>query len=211
LQAYIGGDTSSIFNAAISKAGDNSLYGGSDSVTVLAPTNDAFRAAGITESTINSISASTVDSLLRYHFINQSANLQTGSYTSFASNLGSSVYGYGGSADSNYFNGAQSTRVDVTGSKATVYLLNTPLVIPFATGADYLHSDTALSFFSEALTHAGIDLAANSGWKRIGAYKQRISLCRICGPGCYRQCGFGNAETCNHVSCFARAIFCQQL
>lgn len=114
LQTYISGDTSlSIFNAAITRAGDKSLYSGSDSVTVLAPTNDAFRASGITTASINNMSSSAVDSLLRYHFINQSANLKTGNYNTYTSNLGSNVYGYGESADSNYFNGAQAMKISV--------------------------------------------------------------------------------------------------
>jgi uncharacterized surface protein with fasciclin (FAS1) repeats len=168
LQSYISGDTSlSIFNAAITKAGDGTLYGGTDSVTVLAPTNDAFRAAGISAASINNMSASAVDSLLRYHFINGSANLKTGSYNSYTSELGSRVYGYGGSTDSNYFNGAQATRVAVPGSTATVYRLNSTLGIPYGTGADYLQSDTSLSYFSEALTHSGINLSSDTGWTTV--------------------------------------------
>jgi len=168
LQTYISGDSSlSIFNAAISRAGDTHLYGGSDSVTVLVPTNDAFRAAGITAATINSMSSSAVDSLLRYHFINQSANLKTGTYTSYTSELGSKVYGYGGSTDSNYFNGARGVRVAVPGSKATVYRLNSALGVPYSTGADYLRSDTSLSYFSEALMRSGVNLSSDTGWTTV--------------------------------------------
>ena len=168
LQEYISGDTSlSIFNAAIVKSGDASLYAGMDSVTVLAPTNDAFRAAGISQSTIAGMSSSAVDSLLRYHFINQSADLNSGKYGTYTSDLGSSVYGYGGTTDSNYFNGAQATKVAVTNSKATVYRLNTVLGVPYSTGSGYLTSDTSLSYFNEALHRSGIDLSTDTGWTTV--------------------------------------------
>ena len=168
LQAYLSSDTSlSIYNAAVAKANDQTLYTGTDSVTVLVPTNDAFRAEGITAATINGMSSSAVDSLLRYHFIGQSANLKTGSYTSFNSKLGPAVYGFGGTTDSNYFNGSQATRIPVTGSTATVYRLNTPLGIPYATDSMFLNADTSLSLFKAALTRAGIDPSKNSGWTTI--------------------------------------------
>lgn len=168
LQAYISSDTSlSIYNAAVTKANDQALFTGTDSVTVLVPTNDAFRAEGITAATINSMSSSAVDSLLRYHFIGRSANLTNGSYTTFTSKLGPSVYGFGGTADSNYFNGSRATRVAVTGSPATVYRLNTPLGIPYATDSTFLNADTSLSFFKAALARAGLDPSKNTGWTTI--------------------------------------------
>ncbi len=168
LQAYISGDTSlSIYNAAITKANDASLFSGSDSVTVLAPTNDAFRAAGISASTINSMSSSAVDSLLRYHFISQSADLNTGKYTSFTSTLGAPIYGYGGTTDSNYFNGAQATRVMIPGSEATLYRLNSPLGIPYGSSTSYFAADTSLSYYNAALTRTGLDPSANSGWTTV--------------------------------------------
>jgi uncharacterized surface protein with fasciclin (FAS1) repeats len=168
LQAYITADTSlSIFNAAITKAGDAALYGSADSVTVLIPTNDAFRAAGISQSTINAMSSGAVDSLLKYHFINQGPDLKTGVYTPYTTKLGPNIYGYGGATGMNYYNGSQATMVSVPSSKATVYRLNTPLGVPFATNASYLSSDTSLTYFSAALTRAGIDLSQDTGWTTV--------------------------------------------
>jgi uncharacterized surface protein with fasciclin (FAS1) repeats len=133
------------------------LFAGSDSVMVLIPTNDAFRAAGISAATINRMTSTAVDSLLRYHFINKSADLIKGIYNTYTSDLGTSVYGYGGSMDSNYFNGARAMRATITGSKATVYRLNSILGIPYSSSSTYLGSDTSLSYFSAALTRAGLD------------------------------------------------------
>jgi transforming growth factor-beta-induced protein len=168
LQTYIAGDTSlSIYNAAIAKANDASLYAGSDSVTVLIPTNAAFRAEGISAATISSMSSTAVDSLLRYQYINQSADLNNGTYTTYNSYLGSPIYGYGGTADSNYFNGAQATKVLIPGSEATVYRLNTPLGIPYSSSSNYFASDTSLSYFNAALTRTGLNPSTNTGWTTV--------------------------------------------
>ncbi len=169
LQTYISSDTSlSIYNAAITKANDASLYAdGTDSITVLIPTNNAFRAEGITASTIASMSSTAVDSLIRYGIVNQSADLNTGKYTTFNSNLGTPIYGYGGSTDSNYFNGAQATRVAVPNSPATVYRLNTPIAVPYSSASNYFASDTSLSYFNAAMTRAGIDPSTYTGWNTV--------------------------------------------
>jgi hypothetical protein len=94
----------------------------------------------------------------------KSASLKTGSYGTYTSALGPSVYRYGGSTDSNYFNGGQATRVAIPGSNATVYRLNSTIGIPYSSGTAYLQSDTSLSYYSEALHHAGINLATDTGW-----------------------------------------------
>ena len=168
LQSYYRNDTSlSIFNAAVNKAGDQDLYGGSDSVTVLIPTNQAFRNAGITESTINSMSSAAVHSLLRYHLLNQSAHLVNGSYSGYITALGNKVYGYGGTTDSNYFNGSQASKSVISGSKATVYRLNTLLGVPYSTGSGYLASDTSYSYYQAALQRSGINMASDTGWHTI--------------------------------------------
>ncbi len=169
LQSLINTDTTlSVFYAAVSKSGDNSLYGGTDSVTVLIPTNAAFLSQGITASTIASMSTAAADSLVRYHFITGSATLASGSYNSFTSLLGPTVYGYGNTdGTSNYFNGSLAIKQTVSGSNATVYELNAPLRIPYASTAQLFSADTSLTYFNEALTHAGVSLTPVSGWNTV--------------------------------------------
>jgi uncharacterized surface protein with fasciclin (FAS1) repeats len=166
LQTYIANDTSlSIYQAAIVKANAEDRFKGTDSETVLIPTNDAFRAAGISQATINSMTQSQVDSLLRYHIISPAAALADSSYKSFTSSLGNPIYGMGGT--NSYFNGATATKATVTGSAATVYRLNTPLAVPFATGQDFLNSDTSYTFYNAALRRSGYDLSTDTGFTTV--------------------------------------------
>ena len=168
LQSYISQDTSlSIYNAALAKSGDKSLVSGDDSVTVLIPTNQAFRNAGITESSITNMTNGAADSLLRYHIVNGSIALQNGVYSPFTTALGNRVYGFGGVVDSNYFNGVQSSVVSVPGSKGTVYRLNAPLGVPFSDRSAYFNADTSLSLYAQAVQRAGIDISSDTGFTTV--------------------------------------------
>lgn len=169
LQAFINSDTSlSVFYTAIQKAADNSLYGGADSVTVLAPTNSAFALQGVTVSSISSMSVMLLDSLLRYHFIPSSATLITGIYTAYSSKLGPAVYGYGNTdGSSNYFNGSLAILQNIPGSMATVYKLSVPLQVPAISSAQLIASDTSLTYFAEAVKHTSLNLLPANGWNTI--------------------------------------------
>lgn len=169
LYALITGDSSiSIFNAAVQKSGDSKLFLGTDSITVLIPTNTAFLSEGITLSSISAMSQAQTDSLVRYHYINAPAHLVTGSYSAFNSLLGPAVYGFGNTDGSNnYFNGANAVLQSLAGSNAMLYKLSEPLTIPAASAQELLAADSSLSYFSEALKVTGFNLAPASGWSTV--------------------------------------------
>jgi uncharacterized surface protein with fasciclin (FAS1) repeats len=64
----------STFNAAIAKAQLDEYKKGPGPFTWLAPTNDAFTAAGITADSLNKMSAGAVSYLLMYHVLRSSNN-----------------------------------------------------------------------------------------------------------------------------------------
>ncbi len=169
LQALINSDTSlSVFYAAVKKAGDNSLYASTDSITVLIPTNSAFALQGVTASTISAMSIASVDSLLRYYYISGAAPLVSGVYSSYTSLLGPTVYGYGNTdGSSNYFNGALAIKQTVPGSNASVYELTNPLTVPASSTAALIAADSSLTYFAEAVHHTGISLLPVTGWNTI--------------------------------------------
>ena len=170
LQAYISSDTSlTYFNAAIARANDAQLFGGTDSITVLAPTNTAFIAAGISMSAINALPVTTLDSLIRYHIIPSSPTLVTGVYTSYNSLLGLPVYGVG-AADgvTSYFNGTMSFKQALPPGNASLYELNTPLMPPAASLTQLLTADTTLSLLAEALQRTNLGTSLGTGsWNTL--------------------------------------------
>ena len=82
LDTYISGQSNlSTFNAALSKANLDEYKKGPGPFSWLAPTNDAFTAAGITADSLNKMSPGAVSYLLMYHVLrsndNPSKNVQT--------------------------------------------------------------------------------------------------------------------------------------
>ena len=169
LYALLIGDTSlSLFNSAVQKAGDSALYHNTDSIAVLMPSNAAMQAAGFSSATINSLSAKSLDSLVRYHYIAGSPNLTPGSSTTYNSLLGSVLNGYV-SADSSryYFNGIFSARQTLRGSNAVVFRLNNLLPQGTFSFTQTLNADTSLTYFTEALNHSGVNVVPSNGWNTL--------------------------------------------
>lgn len=59
----------SILKAAVGKAGLAGALSGTTKLTVFAPTDDAFKAAGITAAIVTSTDANTLKSILQYHVV----------------------------------------------------------------------------------------------------------------------------------------------
>jgi len=169
LYALLIGDTSlSVFNAAVQKAGDSALFHGIDSITVLAPTNAALLTAGITSTTVNAMPAKSLDSLVRYHYIQGAANLNDSTYTVYKSLLGPAIYGFGSTdSTSSFFNGRAAILQKLPGSNALVYKISLALQIPATSVDALLTADTSLSYFREALNHTGISLTPSAGWNTV--------------------------------------------
>ena len=169
-QTYLSSDTSlALYNALVIKANDTYMLTSTDSITVLAPTDSAFAVAGISAQTIAGWSTTFADSVLRYHYIDASANLVSGSYTSFGSLLSPAVYGFTDGTNY-YFNGSPAMKATLTSGTATIYKLNNVLQIPAASVSQWLSADTSLSFFTEALARTGLGASLGvSGWNTLFA------------------------------------------
>jgi uncharacterized surface protein with fasciclin (FAS1) repeats len=169
LASFILADTSiTLFTEIIQRGNDIGLLASIDSITILAPTNAAFRNAGITKPVIDTWSYAKLDSITRYEFIPSPISLVAGSYSSFNSLLQFPVYGYTVINDSvNYFNGSAGVKQSIPGSKATLYKLNAPLQLPVDSLNHLLSADSTLSFFAEALARTGITVIPATGWNTL--------------------------------------------
>lgn len=148
--------TLSYFYRIILRANDLNLFSPSDSITVFAPVNAAFRAVGISTSRIDSLSAVILDSMVRYHYTLGAINPHAASYSSFTSLIGLPVFGSsnGGTV---YFNGAAAVKQGLaTTAPATLYKLNLPLQVPSASLTGYLANDSTITLFTEALQRTGL-------------------------------------------------------
>jgi uncharacterized surface protein with fasciclin (FAS1) repeats len=158
LQVLVNSDsTLSYYHRLIILANETGLLA-DDTVTLLIPTNSAFRAAGYTQSFIDSLQTSAAGNLVRYLFIpfrTNVPNTDSTAYTPYATLSGYSIYGMPNSQGI-LFNGAQAVRDTARSGKAQVYRLNATLSAPVDSLPDYLASDTSLTFLAEAFRRTNL-------------------------------------------------------
>lgn len=157
LQTLVNMDTSlSFFHRMVLQANDAGLLG-NDSVTLLVPTNDAFRSAGYSEKGIDSLSATFADRLVRYHFINSRVVPDGTTYRGYLTLLGYNVYGMTDSTHIRWFNGTSVTGDSAVVGNVVVYRLNAPLSSPADSLNILIGSDSTLSFLAEVLRRVNLD------------------------------------------------------
>ena len=167
IQTVISTDTSfSILNAAISRASETALLQQTGYFTLVAPSNDAFRAAGIDTVAINAMPVTTVDSMVKYLFISGVAKPSTNNDSLFIPTLGLPIYGstYG---TNTYFNGAVSVQQTTVAGTALLYKSSNLLLPPAYSLAQWLQSDPTLTLFNEAMIRTGIINNLTTGWYTV--------------------------------------------
>jgi uncharacterized surface protein with fasciclin (FAS1) repeats len=152
LQTLVNTDTSlSFFHRLLLQGNDAGLLA-DESVSLLIPTNQAFRSAGYTADTvIDTLPAFYADRMLRYGYITSSISADT-SYTGYPTLLGTPIYILLDKSGRLLFNTGATAAVPGTAvGKATVYFLDAPLSPPLADSLpDFLIGDTSLSYLAEA-------------------------------------------------------------
>ena len=163
LQALVNTDTTlSLFHRMVLQANEAGLLG-NDSVTLLLPTNEAFRSAGYSEGVIDSLSASFADRLVRYHFIHSRIIPDGAVYTGYSTLLGYNVYGMTDSAHVRWFNGTAVTGDTAIVGNVLVYKISAPLSAPSDSLDILLGSDSTLTFMAEVLRRTNLDSVVSSG------------------------------------------------
>ncbi|MES1160378.1 MAG: fasciclin domain-containing protein [Bacteroidota bacterium] len=163
LQELVNTDTTlSLFHRMVLQANEAGLLG-NDSVTLLLPTNAAFRSAGYSEAIIDSLSAAFADRMVRYHFIRSRIIPDGAVYTGYSTFLGYNVYGMTDGNQVRWFNGTTVTGDSAMVGNVLVYRLSTPLASPADSLDILLGSDSTLSFMAEVLRRTNLDSVVSSG------------------------------------------------
>lgn len=162
-QTLINTDTSlSFYHRMVLQANDAGLIG-NDSVTVLIPTNTAFRSAGYSVGVIDSLSTSLADNLIRYHYMQSRVIPDANTYTGYRTLRGTNVYGMTDSAHIRWFNGSSVMGDSILVGNVLVYRLNAPLPSPADSLDILLGSDSTLSFMAEVMQRTNLDSVLFSG------------------------------------------------
>lgn len=167
LQNAVNADTTlSIFSAAVNRASETGLLQQPGPVTVIAPFNDAFRAAGIDAAAVNAMSVATVDSMVKYWFIAGTVQPSSSVDSSITTLLGLPVFGAGDGSNI-YFNGAAAVLQSGITGNTVLYKATSLILPPSLSPAQYLQADPSLSLFNEAMQRTGLINTLTGGWYTI--------------------------------------------
>jgi len=170
----------SILEAAVLKANLADALATSNPITVFAPDNAAFNAAGITEAVIASLPVSRVDSILKYHvhpgFVTASDVPASDAITTL---LGTQLYA-SNNANGVFFNGIGVKQANVQAANGVVHVMNNVLIPPTRTIAQIAAGDTSFSFLVQAVTKAGL-LSAISGPGKFTVFAPTNAAFRAAG------------------------------
>lgn len=159
-----GSNQFTLLRAAITRAGLGATLSGAGPLTVFAPTDSAFRAAGYADAAaITAAPAATINNLLLYHVVSGSAvtaaaipTVQTAYPTSVSGNA--PIYVSKGTGVS--VNGARVQQADVQATNGVVHVINKVLMPPAGTVLAIAQADTTLSFLTAAAMRGGPTLTA---------------------------------------------------
>lgn len=150
----------SLLKMAVEKAGLGAALS-SGSLTVFAPDNDAFAASGITEATINSLSAEAIAGILTYHVIGSkyisSSIPSSGTLPTLS---GINIYPTK-TADSVFINGVKVKKADLIATNGVIHVIS-KVLMP-ATITDIVTWDPNFSILKAAVVRAGLADALKEG------------------------------------------------
>jgi uncharacterized surface protein with fasciclin (FAS1) repeats len=156
LQNLVNTDTTlSLFHRMLVQADETALLN-DNTVTLLLPTNAAFRSAGYTEIIIDSLSNYIANNLIQYLFITSHINPDSSTYQGYPTVDGYNVFGMTDSTHHIWFNGSMVTGKDSMVGNALVYRLSSVLQGPADSLNDLLSADSTLSFFAEAFQRTNL-------------------------------------------------------
>lgn len=160
----------SLFKTAITQAKLETFTKGAGPFTILAPTNAAFNAAGITATTLPTIDSITLTALLLNHFQNLNRTgfeFPVGPNAPMASMAGYSNYSSKNiTLNKTYVNGATVTELDINCSNGVIHKIDRVLLLPVIPVRTLLKNNPNFSLMDSAISKAGLTAnfapAANS-------------------------------------------------
>lgn len=154
----------SILKAAVVKAGlADALAGGT--LTVFAPNNAAFTAAGISASTVAALPVATLDSILKYHVIGAAvASSAVPASDTVKTLLGLNLYA-SKNANGVFVNGVKVKTPDLPAANGTIHVIENVLMPPTKTIEGIAAGNPDFSLLVAAVVRAGLLDAVSAAGK----------------------------------------------
>jgi uncharacterized surface protein with fasciclin (FAS1) repeats len=148
--------TFSTLNTAVIKGGLSAKLNDTDQLTLLAPNNDAFTAAGITNTVLDGLSSNDVANILYYHIIPSkvlAADMPGGPNAKVLTFSGDSVF-VTKNANGVFVNGINVSEADLAVSNGVVHKLSTGVLMPPAGNLVVAATAIGLDSLVKAVTYA---------------------------------------------------------
>jgi uncharacterized surface protein with fasciclin (FAS1) repeats len=155
-ETVVADDRFNTLEAAVLKAGLANTLATTQNITVFAPTNDAFNAAGLTPAVIASAADTTVRKILQYHVLASrvsAAQVPAGPNAAVPSLLGPNVFATRNSKV--FINGVEVTSADINATNGVIHVVNRVLLPPAGNIVQTAQADTSLSYLVAAVIRAG--------------------------------------------------------
>lgn len=147
----------SLLATAVVHAGLAQTLSGSGPFTVFAPTNDAFRAAGLdTDAAIRALPADALRDILMYHVLTErvpAASIPQATNTEVETAAEIEAY-VTRTSDGAYINGATVLQADVMASNGVIHVINKVLMPPMGDAVEALMDDENFSLLVAAVVRA---------------------------------------------------------
>jgi uncharacterized surface protein with fasciclin (FAS1) repeats len=152
----------SLLALAINRAGLTSTINTSNNITVFAPDNEAFAAAGINESAINSLPVETLSAILRYHVVGSSINATAVPTSAAVATLEGRKLFASNNANGVFVNGIKVKQADVAASNGIIHVISKVMMPPTQTIAEIASTNPDFSLLLAAVVRAGLATAVSS-------------------------------------------------
>ncbi|HLO79479.1 MAG TPA: fasciclin domain-containing protein [Chitinophagaceae bacterium] len=152
----VAGANLSLLESAVVKANLATTLDGAGPFTVFAPTDEAFAASGITASTINTLTAAQLQSILLYHTLPAevfAANVPAGPNAKVTTASGDSVF-VTKNASGVYVNGINVTQADIDASNGVIHLISRVLLPPAGNIVEVAQANSNFTFLVAAVLRA---------------------------------------------------------
>lgn len=146
----------SMLKTAVVKAGLAETLAGKGPFTVFAPDNDAFEAAGITNSDLENMSAEALSNILLYHTLDSKvpgSGVPAGPNSPVETVNGESIYLTSNNAGV-FVNGIKVKQADVTASNGVIHVISNVLMPPIGNIVETAQANDNLSFLVAAVVRA---------------------------------------------------------
>ncbi|MBN8784748.1 MAG: beta-Ig-H3/fasciclin [Sphingobacteriales bacterium SCN 48-20] len=155
----------SLLETAVGRAQLATYLGSTNNITVFAPTNDAFTAAGLTESAIGTTPVATLDAVLKYHVLAQripSSSVPAGPNAEVTTVNGAKAY-VTRNNNGVFINGIKVAQADVNATNGVIHVIGSVLMPPSGNIVETAVANSNLTYLVAAVQRAGAsgtDIAA---------------------------------------------------